>query len=107
MKHSAWLIFLLAALLEVSGDALIRKGLHVRGVIFVALGVLMLGTYGIVVNTVKWDFSKMLGVYVAVFATASVLCGRYVFRETVPPATWIGLIVIITGGLIIQYGSAL
>jgi len=46
-------------------------------------------------------------VYVAVFATVSVLFGRYVFRETIPPATWIGLVVIITGGLIIQYGSAL
>jgi len=107
MKHAAWLVFLVAALLEVCGDALIRKGLQVRGAIFVAAGFLILGTYGIVVNTVKWDFSRLLGVYVAVFATASVLFGRYVFQETVPPATWIGLAVIIAGGLIIQFGSAL
>ena len=105
MKHSAWLIVLLAALLEVSGDALIRKGLHVRGGIFVAMGILVLGAYGVVVNTVKVGFFQTAR-YVAVFATVSVLCGRYVFRESVPPATWIGLIVIIAGGLIIQYGSA-
>ena len=65
----------------------------------------MLGCYGLVVNMVRWDFSKLLGVYVAVFALISILFGRFVFNENIPTATWIGLIVIICGGMIIQFGS--
>ena len=65
----------------------------------------MLGSYGVVVNIVKWDFSKLLVVYVAVFAAVSVLFGRLAFREHVPVATWIGLAVIVLGAMIIQFGN--
>ena len=44
------MIFFLAALLEVGGDALIRKGLRGFGAGFIVLGVAALGSYGIVVN---------------------------------------------------------
>ena len=65
----------------------------------------MLGAYGVVVNTVKWDFSRLLGVYVAVFALVSILFGRLVFKENIPNTTWLGLMVITLGALIIQFGS--
>jgi drug/metabolite transporter superfamily protein YnfA len=61
MELFAWLIFLAAAVLEVGGDAMVRKGLHGRGALFIIPGCLMLGCYGIIVNTVRWDFSKLLG----------------------------------------------
>ncbi len=64
----------------------------------------MLGCYGLVVNLVKWDFSKLMGVYVALFALVSVLWGRFIFKENLPTSTWVGLAVIIAGGLIIQAG---
>ncbi len=67
----------------------------------------MLGTYGVVVNLLGWDFSRLLSVYVAVFANVAVLAGRMVFHEVIPPATWIGLAVVILGGLIIQFGGRL
>ena len=57
-----------------------------------------------VVNQVKWDFSKLLGVYVGVFALVSVLVGRYFFKEAVPFSTWVGLGIILAGGLVIQFG---
>ena len=107
MTYLTWLIFLAAAALEVAGDAVIRKGLHGGGWLFIGAGVCALGGYGIVVNTVRWDFSKLLGVYVAVFAAVSVLCGRFIFRENVPASTWIGLAIIMAGGLVIQFGKAL
>ena len=100
----AWLIFLAAAVLEVGGDAVVRKGLRGHLWAYVALGCLMLGTYGVVVNLVKWDFSKLLGVYVAVFATVSVLFGHFFFREEVAPTTWAGVGIIVLGGLVIQFG---
>ena len=68
MTFLAWFIFVAAAALEVGGDAVVRRGLYGRRGLLIVLGCLMLGAYGVVVNNVRWDFSKMLGVYVAVFA---------------------------------------
>jgi small multidrug resistance family-3 protein len=71
------------------------------------MGAVMLAFYGISVNMVRWDFSKLLGVYVAIFATVAVIYGRFIFKENIPPSTWFGLGVIILGGLIIQFGPGL
>jgi multidrug transporter EmrE-like cation transporter len=106
MTFLAWFIFIIAALLEVGGDAAIRRGLRGGGWFFVVAGFVALGSYGLVVNSAKtWDFSKLIGVYVAFFALVSVLCGRYIFRESIPPSTWLGLSLIIAGGLVIQFGN--
>ncbi len=91
MTSAAWLVFIAAAVLEVGGDAVVRKGLRGSGLIIIMIGFVMLGCYGVVVNMVKWDFSKLLGVYVAIFALISILFGRFVFKENIPTATWIGL----------------
>ena len=101
----AWTIFLAAAVLEVGGDAIVRKGMRGGGLAFMALGFIMLGTYGVVVNLVPWDFSKLLGVYVAIFAVVSVLVGRFVFGEVIAPSTWLGLALILVGGMVIQFGQ--
>jgi small multidrug resistance family-3 protein len=104
MRVIAWAIFVIAALLEVGGDAVIRAGLRGGGIAVLAAGCAMLGCYGVVVNLVRWDFSRLLGVYVAVFALVSVLCGRFVLGERVPTSTWVGLALIVVGGLVIQLG---
>ncbi len=104
MSVIAWMIFVGAAVLEVGGDALIRHGLRTQGSLLILLGFLVLGCYGLLVNMVRWDFSKLLGVYVAFFALASVLAGRFVFREAVPMNTWVGIGIIVAGGLVIQFG---
>ena len=101
----AWLI--IAAVLEVGGDAVIRKGLRGSGLALIAIGFVVVGCYGVVVNLVPWEFSKLLGVYVGVFAAVSVLCGRFVFGESVPASTWFGLAIVIAGGLVIQLGPRL
>jgi small multidrug resistance family-3 protein len=105
MTYLAWVVFVGAAILEVGGDAVVRKGLRGSSLAVVLVGCVVLGCYGVVVNIVKWDFSKLLGVYVAVFAVVSILFGRLVFREDVPAATWIGLSIIVFGGMIIQFGG--
>ena len=103
----AIVVLVLAASLEVAGDAVIRKGMRGGGLVVIALGFVMLGTYGVVVNQLGWDFSRLLGVYVAVFAAVAVLTGRLIFREVIPMSTWIGLAVVVAGGLIIQFGPSL
>ena len=105
MSYLAWLIFVGAAVLEVGGDAVVRKGLRGNNLMIIMIGFAVLGSYGVVVNMVKWDFSKLLGVYVAIFALISILFGRFIFQENIPNSTWIGLIVIICGGMIIQFGN--
>jgi len=104
MTFLAGFVFLTAALLEVGGDAVIRSGLRQQSIRVIAVGFITLSAYGLVVNTVKWDFSRLLGVYVAVFAVVSILSGRFVFREAIPLSTWLGLSFIILGGLVIQFG---
>ena len=104
MNVVAWLVFLFAALIEVGGDAVIRRGLRGRTAAWILLGCAMLAFYGVMVNTLKWDFSRMLGVYVCFFAVASVLYGRFMFQEEIPAATWCGLALIILGGMFIQFG---
>jgi drug/metabolite transporter superfamily protein YnfA len=96
---------ILAAVLEVGGDALIRAGLRGKGFLLVVAGFGVLGSYGVVVNLLPMDFSKLLGGYVGFFAIVSVLGGRLVFKETVSPSTWVGLAIILVGSLIIQSGS--
>jgi small multidrug resistance family-3 protein len=97
-------IFVCAAILEVGGDALIRRGLRGGGAILVALGFLTLGSYGVVVNLLDVDFSRLLGAYVGVFAVASIAFGHLVFGDQVPPSTWIGLAIILAGSLVVHLG---
>ncbi len=104
MTFLAALILIAAAVLEVGGDAVIRLGLRGGGPALIVAGCLGLGGYGLVVNLIRWDFSRLLGVYVAVFAAVSVLTGRLLFKEDVPNSTWLGLAFIVAGGLVIQLG---
>jgi small multidrug resistance family-3 protein len=99
-------IMLLAAVCEVGGDAMIRRGLRGRAWLLLVLGIATLGAYGVVVNLLPIDFSKLLATYVAFFAVVSVLFGMVVFQEAVPVSTWVGLGVILVGSAIVQLGSA-
>jgi len=91
-----------SALLEVGGDALIRKGWRGGGLALVALGFVFLGSYGVLLTKLEVDFSRLLGSYVGLFALISVLFGWLIFRERVAAQTWIGLCVVLAGSLIMQ-----
>jgi hypothetical protein len=64
-----------------------------------------LGCYGLVVNLIRWDFGKLLGVYVAIFALVSVLWGQFIFKEAVALSTKVGVTIIIVGGLVISWSE--
>jgi drug/metabolite transporter superfamily protein YnfA len=105
-KLGALVVFVGAAVLEVLGDALIRKGMRGSGVAVVAIGVGVLGAYGVVVNLLELDFSRLLGAYVGVFAVVSVIIGRWMFKDQIPVSTWIGLAIILAGSMVIHVGRA-
>ena len=97
-------VMLAAAIFEVGGDAMIRAGMRGYGWLLGALGVATLGAYGVVVNLLAIDFSKLLATYVAFFAIVSVVFGRVLFAERVPGSTWAGLAVILLGSAVVQFG---
>jgi drug/metabolite transporter superfamily protein YnfA len=105
MQFLPWIAFALAAIFEVGGDAVVRMGIKTNSIILMLLGAATLGGYGLIVNSVDWNFSKIFGVYVGAFALVAILFGKFVFREQIPISTWVGLAIIIAGGLVIQFGK--
>jgi len=93
----------LAAVLEVSGDFLMRMGLGGRRWGFVA-GALVLAGYGLLVNQPAWGFGRTLGLYIAVFFIVSQLIAFFAGGERPSPSLWLGGALIILGGLIIYAG---
>lgn len=102
---SRWALLVAAAVLEVGGDAVIRKGMRGGGIVRMTLGALALGAYGIAVNVLHVDFSRLLGGYVGVFALVGVLTGCLVFQETVARTTWVGLAIILIGSAVVLQGE--
>jgi len=105
MNIVAWLSFVVAAMLEVGGNAIIRRGLRGHKIALVLAGCATLCGYGLLVNSVKWDFSKLFGSYVGFFVLVSVLFGWIVFRENIPSSTWLGMVLIVAGCMVIQFGQ--
>jgi drug/metabolite transporter superfamily protein YnfA len=105
-KLLAMAVLPLAALLEIAGDALIRKGMRGGGLVAIVVGFVVLGAYGLVVNQLQIDFSKLLGAYVGIFAVVSVAVGRLAFKEDVATSTWIGLAIIFAGSMVIHLGRS-
>jgi small multidrug resistance family-3 protein len=95
------LIFLvLAALLEVGGDALIRNGLQRRGVLFMLAGAATLVVYGFMVNLTKLDFSRLMGIYIVIFFLVAQAVAVLVFRESIDRAVMIGGGLVVLGGIV-------
>jgi drug/metabolite transporter superfamily protein YnfA len=105
MLFLPWLAFALAAIFEVGGDAIVRMGIKSNNVVLMLVGAATLGGYGLIVNSVDWNFAKIFGVYVGAFAFVAVLFGKFLFREQIPLSTWVGLLIIVAGGMVIQFGK--
>ena len=96
-----------AALLEVGGDAAIRYGLVRAATAATFAGAVALVAYGFVVNTNRLiEFSRLIGVYIAVFYLVSQLIGVAVFGERPTLPAIAGGALIVTGGLLIQLGAS-
>lgn len=108
----ALVVLIAAAILEISGDVKIGRGIAAGSALSVLLGCALLVVYGAVVNgynglTKGMNFSKMLGVYIAVFAAVNLVMGLRRSGSEVSTSTVVGTIVIVCGGLIIQFGGAI
>ena len=100
------LLLFTAAVLEAGGDAIVRMGLQTASMskkagIFAA-GALILFAYGYVVNAPRWDFGRLLGVYVVFFFVVAQLISWAVFHQRPSTAILVGGAFIVTGGIIIS-----
>ena len=89
-----------AAVLEVGGDALVRRGMESRWWMFAA-GAVSLVIYGVVVNKGSLDFGRLMGAYIAVFFVVSQIVTMIVYRQLPALRTLAGGALIIIGGLTI------
>jgi len=97
------LILTLAAVLEVGGDALVRWGLRGGQALGMILGALVLFGYGLTVNLPKWDFGRLLGVYIAMFFVVAQLAAYFFFQEKLRTPMIVGGALVVAGGLVMTF----
>ena len=101
----ALLLLIVAAGLEAGGDALVRGGLFgpspARRAGLLALGALVLFAYSCFVNLPRWDFGKMLGIYVAAFFVVAQVINWLAFGQKPSLPLYVGGALIVGGGLVI------
>jgi small multidrug resistance family-3 protein len=102
------LVFLLiATTLEVSGDALVRKGIYnfsgmARLGLFLAGAVLLFG-YGFTLNLAPLEFGKVVGLYIATLFVVWQIINFIAFHKLPTLPILVGGTLVIAGGLIISF----
>ena len=91
---------IVAAVLEVGGDALVRMGLGGRAY-WIVPGALTLLAYAVLVNKSGLDFNRMMGIYIPIFFLVSQLISFIAFKQLPDDRLILGGGFIITGGLVI------
>ena len=101
-----FLLLLIAAVLEVGGDAIVRAGLkgHTSAARagYLALGAVVLFGYGVFVNTAPADFGRLLGMYVVLFFIVAQLVNLFVFGVRPGMGIIAGGALIVAGGIVIS-----
>src|SRR5271157_4034457 len=111
VAHRSGALFLLAiaAFLETYGDSCFQSALYrasgmSRVLAFVGGGV-SLAAYGLIVNAPRWDFGKLIGVYVVLFFLLAQIVARVKFAQAPTLPILIGGAFIVVGGAIISFGG--
>jgi len=97
-------ILVVAAALEVGGDALVRLGLA-GSAYWLAAGGITLFAYGIFVNQSGFDFNRLMGIYIAIFFVVSQAISLVLFKQVPDDRIILGGGFIVTGGLLIMVMS--
>jgi len=108
LQHLPALVFLLiATTLEISGDALVRKGIYQFGgparlALFLAGAVLLFG-YGFTLNLAPVDFGRVVGLYIATLFIVWQVINWIAFQKSPTLPIIVGGVLVIAGGLIITF----
>jgi hypothetical protein len=108
LQHLPPLVFLLiATTLEVSGDALVRKGIYqysgaARLGVFLAGAVLLFG-YGFTLNLAPVEFGQVVGLYIATLFVVWQVINWIAFHKLPTMPVIAGGALVVAGGLIITF----
>lgn len=109
-RGGALAVLATAAFLEAYGDSCFQSGLYrssgIGRIAVFLLGAGSLACYGLVVNIPRWDFGRLLGVYVVLFFVCAQLIARVKFGQSPSLAVIAGGALIGAGGLIITIFGA-
>ena len=107
MDLRIFLFLIVATLLETFGDAVVRVGIGQaawpqRIALFLG-GAVLLFSYGLSLNLAPVEFSRVVGLYLAMLFVVWQIVNVIVFRS--PPAmpVWLGGALIVLGGLIVTF----
>ena len=103
-------VLTVAAFLEVWGDSFFQAGFYrssgMARTLMLLAGTAVLAFYGSTVNIPRWDFGKLLGVYVALFFLAAQLLAKLRFGQSPTRPIYVGGTFIVTGGLVMVFWKA-
>lgn len=109
-RSGALVVLLIAAVLEAYGDSCFQSGLYRSSgtgrVLAFLLGAASLASYGLVVNVPRWDFGRLLGLYVVLFFICAQAIARIKFGQVPTTPVLAGGALIIIGGMIITVFGA-
>jgi small multidrug resistance family-3 protein len=100
-------VLLAAAFLEAWGDSFFQTSFYrasgMGRVLAFLAGAAVLALYGSVVNVPRWEFGKLLGIYVAMFFVAAQVIAKVRFGEVPTMPVYAGGALIVGGGLIVAF----
>lgn len=104
------ILLIIATILEVSGDAVVRIGIYshaglLRAGLMAAGGLLLLG-YGSFLNLAPVEFGRVAGLYIAILFVVWQVINFIVFRSIPSVPILVGGTLIIAGGLLVTYWGA-
>jgi small multidrug resistance family-3 protein len=110
MKIPVLLALLIATTLEVTGDALIRKGIYdhagaLRIVLFL-VGMALLTGYGTFLNLAPLEFGQVVGLYIAALFIVWQVVTWFSFGALPTLPILAGGALIVAGGLIVSFWKA-
>jgi hypothetical protein len=98
---------LIATMLEVSGDALIRKGIYnntgLARLALLLIGAALVFGYGVSLNLAPLEFGQVVGLYIATLFVVWQIINFVAFRTLPSLPNLVGGALIIAGGLIVTF----
>ncbi len=100
-------LLLIATLLEVSGDAVVRLAIYrqsglLRMALILAAALLLLG-YGSLLNTAPVAFARIVGLYIATLFVVWQIISFLFFRTLPGLPVWLGGALVVAGGIIVTF----
>ena len=106
----AMAVLAFAAFLEAWGDSFFQVGFYRSSgtgrVLAIVAGAVVLAAYGSLVNVPRWDFGKLLGVYVALFFVVAQIVAKVRFGQQPTTPILVGGSLIVAGGMVITFWKA-